>query len=86
MVIGEIKLLVYLYRKGLSEFWYAHKLLWILNLCVDVTQLFTLIDRKKDDKILNIILFTIFSFFNTILLILMFKTKIRTIEKPRPGI
>ena len=25
------KLLVYLYRKGLSEFWYAHKMFWSLN-------------------------------------------------------
>ncbi len=36
MFIGEIKLLIYLYRKGLSEFWYAHKLLWILNLLIDL--------------------------------------------------
>lgn len=29
--IISYKLLVYLYRKGLSEFWYAHKMFWSLN-------------------------------------------------------
>jgi hypothetical protein len=86
MIIGEIKLLIYLYRKGLSEFWYAHKMLWILNLCVDIAQLFTLIFRSKENKILNVSFFIIFSLFNTVLLILMLKTKVRTIEKLRPGI
>ena len=30
------KLLIYLYRKGLSEFWYSHKLFWSLNAIVDL--------------------------------------------------
>ena len=35
LIIG-LATFIYLYRKGLSEFWYAHKLLWILNLLIDL--------------------------------------------------
>ena len=32
---GVIQLLIYQYRKGLSEEWYSHKLFWFLNVLVD---------------------------------------------------
>jgi hypothetical protein len=44
------------------------------------------VKRSKDDIFLTITLFVVFSILNTVLLILMLKTKVRTIEKPRPGI
>lgn len=78
------KLLVYLYRKGLSEFWYAHKMFWSLN------ALFTLIStvwqavafRSTFMLACKIVLICL----NVSLLALMFRTKVRTVEQPRPGL
>ncbi len=35
--IFSLQLLKLLYRKGLSEYWYAHKMLWISNAIIDLS-------------------------------------------------
>lgn len=32
--LGSVRLLIYEYRKGLSEVWYSHKLFWVSNFAV----------------------------------------------------
>ena len=32
--LGSVRLLVYEYRKGLSEVWYSHKMFWVSNFAV----------------------------------------------------
>lgn len=84
--VVSYKLLVYLYRKGLSEFWYAHKMFWLLNALL--TCINTIWQGSSDTfhsdfmmgcKVVLICL-------NVSLLALMIRTKARTQEQPRPGI
>ena len=45
------KLLIYLYRKGLSEFWYSHKLFWSLNAIVDLVCIVWYIIMMNNDEV-----------------------------------
>ena len=82
---GSYKLLIYQYRKGLSEKWYSHKAYWVFNFIV----LFTCLIYGSVTSSYTAYLYVqnIFSsIFNIALIVLMLLTKERTIEKPRPGI
>lgn len=80
------KLLVYLYRKGLSEFWYAHKMFWSLNalctLIATIWQAVALAFRSNFMLACKGVLICL----NISLLALMIRTKARTVEQPRAGI
>ena len=45
-----IKLLVYQYRKGLSEHWYSHQMFWILSFIVQVASVIWGIVEKVNNK------------------------------------
>jgi hypothetical protein len=79
------RLLVYQYRKGLSEQWYSHKMFWILNAAANLGALayscanglyapLMIADR------------VIISSLNIALLLLLCNTKQRTLDALRPGI
>ena len=82
-LIGQIKLLIYLYRKGLSEFWYAHKLIWVLEMIMDFT---IVLSSLVVDDFDYIILFEEIGGFllNFFLVVLMIRTRRKEIEKPKP--
>lgn len=80
------KLLVYLYRKGLSEFWYSHKMFWILNTLLTLITTFQQSFAVQDPSAFIIVCRVILILLNISLLVLMIKTKARTVEQPRPGI
>ena len=81
---GSYKLLIYQYRKGLSETWYSHQAFWVLNF---LTQLYLLIYSfengyyNKLAKVLGVLC----CLTNLSLVIFMFKTTKRTIDRPRPA-
>jgi hypothetical protein len=78
-----MKLLVYLYRKGLSEFWYAHKFIWVLEMLIDFTVVVSSIGVDDFDYV--ILFEEVGGFFlNLFLVILMIRTRRREIEKPKP--
>lgn len=80
--IASATLLVYEYRKGLSESWYSFKLFWTLtagmNFCCLVHAAVT--DLYWPFVIVMRVLVTVFSI---LLLGLMLRTKGRTIDRPR---
>ena len=80
------KLLVYMYRKGLSEFWYSHKMFWLLNTLISFIT--TILQSKENTYRSGFIITTkvILIILNISLLGLMIKTKARTVEEPRPGL
>ena len=85
--IGCRYLLIYEYRKGLSETWSALKLFWTLNF---IFLLSDTIEGAIFDTLNTEIKFTISQslqcFANLIILILMVRTKSRTFDQPRPGL
>lgn len=80
------QLLIYLYRKGLSEFWYAHKMYWLLNTLFTFSTTIWQVAVVKRNSSFLIVCKVILIILNISLLVLMLKTKARTVEEPRPGI
>jgi hypothetical protein len=82
---GSYRLLIYQYRKGLSEKWYSHKLFWVLNFLVYSISLIYGVSVHLM-SVYNVITDLLSASLNFLLLVLMFRTKERTLERPRPGI
>lgn len=79
---SSIKLLIYQYRKGLSEVWYSHKMFWVLHVAINSWALAYGI-YTDNYKISNSVVKSIEILTQLILIVLMFKTVTRTADKPR---
>lgn len=74
-------LMIVEYKRRLSEAWYANQFFWVANLSLSILNLIIL---YKDFSTLTI-LFTSFNIFaNLVLVILMARTKKRTLQNRRP--
>ena len=81
---GCFKLLVYQYRKGLSERWYSHKMFWAFNLFFLLVGIgYSYLQGLSSPYMLAQA--TIQSVINTFLIVFLVNTKERTKERPRPG-
>ena len=82
-LVGQIRLLIYLYRKGLSEFWYAHKLIWVLETLNEFSIIISSLAVNDFDYV--VLFEEIGGFFlNLMLVILMIRTRRKEIERPKP--
>lgn len=79
------RLLVYQYRKGLSEQWYSHKMFWILNAGANIGALAYSCGKGLYAPLM-IVDRVIISSLNIALLLLLCNTKQRTLDALRPGI
>ena len=80
--LGSYRLLIYQYRKGLSETWYSHQMFWYLNFA---TQLGILIYSWKYYTSLTRFVCIMQLAINLLLIGLLINTKTRTLERPRPA-
>ena len=86
---GSYKLLIYQYRKCLSETWYSHQSFWFLNF---LAQLYLLIytwerngpEKKYYNQFPQITGVSV-CLTNLFIIVLMINTTKRTIERPRPA-
>ena len=76
-------LMVYEYRRRLSEEWYANQLFWCLNFLIEVITFLVLIsDYAEDPTMMAISIINMSG--NLTLIVLMIKTERRTLENRRP--
>ena len=67
-------LMIFEYKRGLSESWYSHKLYWVLNLAIEGVAVLILIkEYLQSPLMISIACINIFA--NLCLVILMFKTE-----------
>ena len=77
-------LMIFEYRRLLSEAWYSHQLYWVLNLTIECVSVLLLIESYvKSPLMLSIACINIFA--NLCLVVLMFKTERRTLQNRRPA-
>lgn len=77
--IGNIQLMTYQYRKGVSEQWYSQKMFWLLTFVFSVftfAQSLNVIERNT----INILISVVQTLLSFILIILLIKTKVREPE------
>lgn len=85
--LASYYLLIYQYRKGLSETWYSHKAFWYLSSIADLSIfIYGSFVNQYYKSIFIISLYGIRLIINFILVILLLNTQERTLEKPRPDI
>ena len=78
-------LMVYEYRRRLSEEWYANQLFWCLNFIFELITFLSLIKEYADDhEMLTLSIINMTG--NLILIILMIRTEKRTLENRRPEV
>lgn len=82
---SSIKLLIYQYRKGLSEVWYSHKMFWVLHVAANLYALVYGV-YSTNYKVVHISIKAVEILIQLVLIVLMFKTVTRTAEKPRQGL
>lgn len=80
--VGSFNLMIYQYRKGLSETWYSLKMFWILNALVQ-TYVFIYGLATKQYSETETALGTFDFVFAIILILLLFFTTTRTVDRPR---
>lgn len=77
---------MYLYKKGLSEVWYAHKTFWLLNTLTNLASLiWALAGNLQLQSYLTHIAKGAMIALNIALIYLMINTTPRSIEQPRSG-
>jgi hypothetical protein len=82
--LGSYYLLIYQYRKGLSETWYSHQMFWILNFVAQITLLiYSWI--KGFYGTTPIVMGVANVMTNFVLIVLLINTKKRTMDRPRPA-
>mmetsp|Transcript_26313 Transcript_26313/g.40164 ORF Transcript_26313/g.40164 Transcript_26313/m.40164 type:complete len:87 (+) Transcript_26313:370-630(+) len=81
--MGNYRLLIYIYRKGLSEVWYSHKMFWVLNVCALLTcSIYGTVKQLYTTYLFVQNLLSVF--LNLTLVYLMVRTKERTLQSRRP--
>jgi hypothetical protein len=84
---GSYRLLIYQYRKGLSETWYSHQMFWVLNFFSQVSLLIYCLTNGVT-KYYGIWLSIPGAFvvsINCVLVVFLFNTTKRTVDRPRPA-
>lgn len=78
-------LMVYEYRRRLSEEWYANQLFWCLNFLIEVITFLVLVKQyAKDPTMMGLSIVNMAG--NLVLIILMVKTEKRTLMNRRPEV